>query len=255
MKKEKISRKDLDSQQFLELRQVTETIAGVLDKRLKYHLTVLRPLFVPRRLFGTYVKSAVMEEVTESDKAFAEFQQQYAAVCGKPFGLPKKLQPPLPPISNQLEATPLQYALSLGDSKEKVASITSPVRWILSYRGECPLGRLKAMVSGAQSRQADDMRQALIDHLTMVVFLKHFPALTQLLEDLRYRVETRELPDLGGLPVVVMKAPLETFLPPDDFILEVTQLSGIPAFQEIIDLEAFENMPDPLKESLKNSVG
>jgi hypothetical protein len=72
---------------------------------------------------------------------------------------------------------------------------------------------------------------------------------------LRYRVEIRELPDLGGLPVVVMKVPLETFLPPDHFILEVTQLSGIPAFQEIIDLEAFENMPDPLKESLKDSVG
>jgi hypothetical protein len=195
-----------------------------------------------------------MEEVPGSDKAFAELQQQYAAVCDDPFGLPKKLQPPLPPISNQLEATPLQYALFPGDSKDKVISITSPVRWILSYRSECPLGRLKAMISGTEARQADDMRQSLVDHLSMVVFLKHFSALTQLLEDLRYSVNTTELSDLGGLPVVVLEAPFQSFLPPDDFILQVTQLSGISAFQEIIDLEAVENLPDPLKESLTSSL-
>jgi hypothetical protein len=34
----------------------------------------------------------------------------------------------------------------------------------------------------------------------------------------------------------------------------VTQLSGIPAFQEIIDFDAPENMPDPLKETLKTAI-
>ena len=82
-----------------------------------------------------------------------------------------------------------------------------------------------------------------------VIFLERFPALKHLLEDLRYEVETRELSDLGKLPVVVIKAPLETFLHADDFILQVTQLSGVPAFQEIIDLDTLEKLPDPLKES------
>jgi hypothetical protein len=67
-------------------------------------------------------------------------------------------------------------------------------------------------------------------------------------------VGIRELPDFGGLPVVTLKAPLETFLPPDDFIVQVTRLSGIPAFQELIDLDALDNFPDPLRESLKNSI-
>ncbi len=250
MNNEEIARKSLDSQEFLKLRQATEKIANALDKRLKGHLTVLRPLFTPRKLFGTYIKSAVMQEVPGSEKAFAELQERYAAVCEKPFGLPKKLHLPLPPISNQLEGTHLEYSLYSGDSTEKATRITSPTRWILSYRGECPLNRLRAMVSGAESGQPDDMRQAIIDHLAMVVFLKHYPALTQLIEDLRYEVETRDLADLGGLPVMVLKSPLETFLPPDDFILQVTQLSGIPAFQEIVGLEAVENMPDPLRESL-----
>jgi hypothetical protein len=98
------------------------------------------------------------------------------------------------------------------------------------------------------------MRQALINHLTPVIFLRYFPELKRLLEDLRYEVEIKELQDLGNLSVIVLKAPLETFLPPNDFILQVTQLSGILAFQEIVDLEAIERMTDSLKEQLKSLV-
>jgi hypothetical protein len=76
--------------------------------------------------------------------------------------------------------------------------------------------------------------------------------LKQLFEDLRYPVKTRGLGDLRGLPVVVVNAPLETFLPPDDFIFQITQLSGIAAFQEIINSEAVEKIPDNLKGALRN---
>ncbi len=247
---EEISRKQLDNQEFFKLRQITERITNALSKRLSTHLDILRPLFIPRRLLGTYVKSAVMEEVPRSEKAFADLQDLYATVCETPFGLPKKLQPPLPPISNQLEMTPFQYPLHIIGSGDKTIHVTSPTRWILSYRSECPINRLKAMVSGAEPRQPDEMRQALINHLTLVILLRHVPNLTQLLEDLRYQVEVRELKELGNLPVVVLKAPVQTFLPSDEFILQITQLSGIPAFQEIIDMEAIENISDSLKESL-----
>ena len=87
-----------------------------------------------------------------------------------------------------------------------------------------------------------------------VIFPERFPALKHLLEDLRYQIETKKLSDLGQLPVVIVKAPLKTFLPADDFILQVTRLSGVPAFQEIIDLDALANLPDPLKESLTELV-
>jgi len=250
MDKEEITRKDLDNQEFLKLRKATEKIGVVLEKRLKNHLTVLRPLFMPRKLFGTYIKSSAMQEVPGADKAFAGLQEQYGMICKNPFDLPKKLQPPLPPISNELQGSPLEYTLDSG----RGTKITSSTRWVLSYRGECPLSRLRAMVSGKETRQVDDIRQALIDHLSLVVFLKHFPALTQLFQDLRYGVDIKRMPDLGGLPVVVLEAPLDTFLPTDDFIEQVTQLSGVPAFQEIIDMGAVHNMSDPLKEVLKTTL-
>ena len=246
-----IPRKNLDNKEFLQLRQSTDKIAAVLAQRLKDHLTTLRPLFIPRKLLGTYIKSSSTEEVSGSDRAFAKLQEQYGSICETPFNLPKKLQTPLPPISNFLESTPYQYTLALAGDNAKEVRITAPTRFILSFQSECPLNRLRGMVAGAEGRQPDDIRQSLISHLALVLFLEQFPALTTLLEDLRYRVEIEKFADLGGLPVVILTAPLETFLPPDDFIEEITQLSGIPAFQEIISVDAVQNIPDPLQEALQ----
>ena len=254
MKPEEITRKKLDNEEFLKLRQAMEKIAQLMTKRLKGHIEAIKALFIPRMLLGNFIKSALMDEVPGTEKAFAELQALYGAICEKPFGLPRKLTPPLPPILNQLDIVPFQYVLSLEGSEDKTVSITSPTQWILSYRSECSLNRLRAMTSGKEPRQPDEMRQAIIHHLVMVLFFRHFPSLTQLFEDLRYQVETRELADLGNLPAVMLRAPIETFLPPDDFIVQVTQLSGIPAFQEIIDPEAVENIPDPLKEALRNLI-
>jgi len=249
-----IMRKDLDNQQFMNMRESTQRISNVLDKRLKGHLAVLRSLFIPRKLLGTYIKSALMEEVSGSDKAFAELQEKYAAICEKPFGLSRKLPIPIPPISNILEATPFKYSLNLEGSQNKTATITCPTRWILSYQSECNLDRLRAMIAGVESRQEDDMRIAILHHLAVVVFLKKFAELNRLLEDLRYSVEVNELADLGGLPVVILNAPVATFLPPDDFITQITQLSGIPAFQEIIDLDVMGKLPDPLKSLITGAI-
>lgn len=254
MGKKQAGHKEFDNQQFLEIRQATEKIAHVLDKRLKDHLTMLKSLFVPRRLLGSYVRSAAMEEVPGSDKVFADLQEQYAAICQKPFGLRNKLNTPLPQISDQLEGTPFAYALSLGDTEEKPIVVSSPTKWVLSYRSECPLGRLRAASDGTESCPEDDIKQTILNHLIMVVFLKHCPGLVRLLQDLRYDVETKELNDLGALPVVVLSAPLQTFLPPKDFIIQVTQLSGVPAFQEIIDLDSVDSLPDPLKDMLKGAI-
>jgi len=249
-----IPRTDLDSQEFLQLRQSTEKIGSFLARRLREHLTILRPLFIPRKLLGTYINSASQEEIHGSDKAFAELQEHFNAVCESPFQLRKKLQPPLPAISNVLECTPLQYNLTVEGSDAREITITSPTRFLIAYQNECPLDRLRGMLSGKEASQNDDIRQALLSHLALVLFLKHFPALKTLFEDLRYQVDIYQLPDLGGLPVIMLTAPLSTFLPPDTFITEVTQLSGIRAFQELIAKDAVDTMPDPLQQELHSQI-
>ncbi len=251
MEPREIERKSLDNQEFLKLRGATEKISAELSKRVKRHLNVLRPLFVPRKLLGTYVRSGTMEEVPGSDKAFAELQERYASVAQKPFGLPTKLQTPLAPIPNQLEATPFQYSLHSEGSPNKAITITASAKWVISFHSDCSLTRLKAMLAGEEPKQAEDMKQTVVHHLFPIIFLHRFSDIGGLLEDLRYVVQTEEIAELGGLPVVTLEAPLKTFLPPEDFIQQITQLSGIPAFQEIIDLDAIEALSDPLKESVK----
>lgn len=254
MLKDQIPRKSLDNEEYMRLREVTQKVSDELSKRLKRHLLLLQPLFTARKLLGTYVKSSRDEEVTGADNAFAELRGQYSAFSKKAFGSPAKLQPPLPPISNKLEATPFEYQVGFEGSEDQRVSIACSCSWTLCYQSEFSLGRLKAMISGAEPRQTEEIKQSVVHHLILAIFFDRFPALSQLLEDLRYQVELRELSDLAGLRVVRLKAPIQSFLPPDEFIRQVTQLSGIPAFQDIIDLDAIKNISDPLRESLENII-
>lgn len=245
---EQIERKSLDNEQFLQLRQATDKIAKSLDGRLKGHMSVLRSLFTPKKFLGTFIKSAAPTEVAGADRVFTLLQERYAAVCEKPFGLPKRLHPPLNELSGQMEGTPYTYAIQIDHKNTKVLS---PTRWILSFRTECSLDRLASMLGGAESRQPEAMKQTLLSHLMLVIILEHNKELSALLQDLRYQIEIQPLQEFGGLPVVLLKAPIRTFLPPDDFITHITQLSGVPAFQELIDLDTITQMPDPLRETLK----
>ena len=94
MNPDTIARKNLDNAEFVQLRRATDKLASFLNKRLSGHLEVLKSLFIARALLGSYVKSASMEDVPVSDKAFADLQERYAAVCEKPFGLPRKPDAP-----------------------------------------------------------------------------------------------------------------------------------------------------------------
>ena len=254
MNESTISRKDLDNDQFIQLRKNTEKIAEFLHKRLKGHLNILKPLFNPVRLLGSYIKSAAMEDVPGSDKEFARLQEEYAAVCETPFGLPRKLSSPLTSMTAQVDATPYKYSLYMDNGGNRATTVIAPTRWILSYQSDCPFDRMKDMIKGVVSRQPEELKSALIKHLVMFLLLKKFTDLTRLLQDLRYDIEFIKSDELGGLPLVLVKAPIESFLPSDEFINNVTQLSGIPAFQEIIDYDAPDKMPDPLKESLQEAA-
>ncbi len=254
MPNEDVSRKDLDNAEFLSLRQTTEKIAGSLNTRLKTHLAVIKPLFAPQNFLGSYMKGTSKKDVPGSDKAFATLQQRYASLAEKPLGLRKELSIPLSAISPQLICTPYQYKLQLGENGDKITTVTSPTQFILAYENECSLNRIRAMVAGTESRQVEEIKQSVLCHICMTVLLEQIPMLGVLLRDLRYDVEIQTLNDLGGLSVAVLSLPLRTFLPSDKFITEVTQLSGIPAFQEIIDLGSLEGMADPLKNAIEEHL-
>jgi hypothetical protein len=79
----------------------------------------------------------------------------------------------------------------------------------------------------------------------------HTPGLGPLFADLRYQVQTQSAPDLPKLPLTTITSILPSFRPNDDLILSATNFSGVPAFIEIIDIDAVGRLPDPLRDRLE----
>jgi hypothetical protein len=237
----------LSFEQLAELREKTEAISQLLQKQLKAHLETLRPLFAPRRLLGKYV--GVKEEVVGADKSFAQLQEKYKEVCGKPFALPPELDDgPLALIDNRLELYPWEYAhQAKGERETKAVSITSPVRWVLTYSSGYTLSQLIQGASSKEPRRSDAIRQFVVNALVMQFLLAKFPGITQLLTDLRYEIHPQKSPGLGELALVTISSCLPSFRPSDSLILAATRLSGVPAFIELIDVDAVQTLHDPLK--------
>ena len=195
-----IQQEALTFEQLVELRAKTEVISQFLSKRLKAHMETLRLLFAPRRLLGKYV--GVKEDVVGADKAFVQLQELYRGVCGKPFALSAELDDgPLKLLDNRLELYPWEYTHQAKSEREtKAVTITSPVRWVLTYSAGYTLSQVLQAVIGKEQRQADALRQFVVNALVMHLVLAKYPGIAQLLTDLRYQVGIDKSPSLGELP-------------------------------------------------------
>jgi hypothetical protein len=75
-----------------------------------------------------------------------------------------------------------------------------------------------------------------------------------MMETLHFPIEVGRLPGFGELPITFITSAVSTNLPPDELIIESTELSGKDAFEEIVDVSDIEKLGDPLKERLTGLV-
>ena len=237
----------LTFEQLAKLREQTEAVEGFLKNRLQGHLETLRPLFAPRRLLGKYVDRK--EDVSGSEKALAQLREKFAEVCGAPFSLTKELdEDTLARIDGRPELYPWEYTYEAkGEGEPRALTITSPVRWVLTYGSSYTLSQLRQAVAGKPERRSNEMRQFLVNALVMQLFLARYPGIANLLSDLRYQVNVEKCPGLGALPFVTLRAWLPSFRPADNLVLMATRFSGVSNFVELIDVEAVNALEDPLK--------
>jgi hypothetical protein len=237
----------LTFEQLAKLREQTEAIAGFLRNRLQGHLETLRPLFAPRRLLGKYVDRKA--DVPGSEKAAAQLRERFKEACGAPFSLTPELDEDfLGRIDNRPELYPWEYTYEAkGEGEPRALTITSPVRWVLTYGSGYTLSQVRQTVAGKRERRSDDIRQFVVNALVMNLFLAKYPGIAQLLSDLRFQVHVDKCPGLGALPFVTLSACLPSFRPADNLILMATRFSGVSNFVELIDVEAVQTLQDPLK--------
>ena len=57
--------------------------------------------------------------------------------------------------------------------------------------------------------------------------------------------------EFGKLPVLSIHCTLGSFRPADELILAATRFSGVPAFIELMDLDAIEKLRDPFQKQIE----
>jgi len=245
-----------DISRLLVLRKVTRGISDLFGARLRRYLGTLSVLIQPRNVFGEHIRStAKQQSIKGADEAFEQLRGLYMALAdASPFNLPRELESPLDVFSTVPEVTPAEYSyVTQVDGQERTISVTSPLKWVLTYSGSSPR-RLRELLANQDASTTRDVQHAVLHYLVMHVTLLKRPGVTQILEGLRVPVSAGRMEEFGELPVRFVECPISTIRPPDDVIIQSTEISGTPAFEEVVNIENIVNLQDPLREQLLEVV-
>ena len=237
-------------QRLLALRKLTRAIADHLRGEIRSYLQTFAPQFRPRTVLGDYVQSSTRGEVKGAEQAFQELQALYEKVAGsKLYNVPKKISAPLEFESTTVSLTPLEYAYQAkSSSADKTVAITSPLKWVLSYSSFPPSG-ISAMLAN-RNRDEAEIRQVILHYCVLHVVVSRQGGLTQILNALRFPVLSERLPEYGELPLTCIRCAIGTVLPPDDVIVESTEISGRDVFEEVVKPSEIPVLPDPYRDRL-----
>lgn len=241
-------------QRLLVLRKLTRATSDLLRELMRDYVSTLAPLFRPRAILGDHVQSSAKEMIKGADAAFKELQALYQTVApAKPFHLSKELKSPLDPFDTRLEMTAVEYSYkaAAGDQSKTVA-ITSPFKWVLSYPGYSA-ARLRELCAD-RNRSNDELQRCLIHFLALHIVITKQPGLAKLFDALGFPLSAERLPEFGELPITCISSAINTLRPPDDVIIENTEISGMDVFEEIVSIEEIVNLRNPLQERLLDLV-
>jgi hypothetical protein len=247
--------KEYSTQQLLSLRKATRSIAELLRGQMKDYVSTLAPLFSPRNVLGNYAESGAYQASHTGEKAFSELRELYQKIGqSNLYQLPSELKTPLEVISTQLEMTPVEYthpAVSDGETKSIV--VTSPLKWALTYRG-FGVSRFREVLSN-RDRTTDDVQQFVLHYLMMYTVVTKQPGLANILEQLRFPVSVEYVTEFGDVPLTYISSSISTVRPSDRVLLESSEVSGMNAFEELVQLEDIPRLRDHLKEQLIEIAG
>jgi hypothetical protein len=245
-----MSEEDYGIQKILKLRKLTRAIADLLRGQLTDYLSTLTPMLRPRSILGEYIQGGTKETVRGSEKAFLQLQRLYTTVANtKPYSLLTELRSPIQIDSTAIEITPMEYAhVANGDGQSKKMTIVTPLKWAVTYSGFSP-SKLEDLIAN-RNRMNEETYRFVLHYSVLHVVLNSYPGLPRMLEALRFPLSFERLPQFGELPVSCISSRVSTIRPPDNLIIESTEISGQATFEEVVSLDDLRNLEDPLKAQL-----
>jgi len=234
---------------LLVLRKLTRAIADAVRGQLSEHLTTLTPLLQPQGVFGDYIQAPQREPTLKAEQAFKELKALYETVTPvKPLNLRRELAPPFNFSNLSLEVTPVDYVhLTQTEGGTRKISVRSPLTWTLTYSGFAP-NRLQEVLD--QNVRGDELHRFIVSYLLIHFVAKYRPGVTRMLEGLHFPITTTTVPEFGQLPITRISIDIATRRPSDEVVLESAELTGMDAFEEVVDVDNIEHLGDPMKERL-----
>ena len=240
----------LDSvKSLLVLRKLTRAIADTARAQLTEYLNTLTPLLQPQGILGDYIQGAQKETTLKSDQAFKDLKALYeSAAPAKPLNLRRELSPPFSFSNLSLDITPLDYVhVAQTEGGPRKITVRSPLTWTLTYGSFAP-NRLQEVLD--QKLRGDELQRYILSYIILNVVLKYRPGVTQMLEGLHFPVTTTTSSEFGELPVTRIGIGISTVRPSDAVVVESAELTGMDAFEEVVNVDEIGRLPDPFKERL-----
>jgi hypothetical protein len=153
-----------------------------------------------------------------------------------------------------LEITPVEYLqqAQADGGTAKAVIMTAPLRWVMSYTGFAPR-RFKELLA-ERNRNTAQVQDFLLHYLVLQVVIARQAGLKKVFDALNLPLSTGKLPEFGELPMAFLSCPVGTLRPPDNVIIESTELSGSDAFEEVVSLEDVAKLRNPFKDQLEELV-
>jgi hypothetical protein len=238
------------TQSLLALRKLTRAIADIVRAQMTEYLAAFAPLLRPKLVLGDYVEDGSKESTRRSEKAFKELQALYEAVsAAKPFNISRELTLPLRLAGTGVEITPVDTAHVIQQGSDtRTIMVRSPLTWTLTYAGYAPT-RLPELLK-AKLQTGDELWHLVVSYLLMHVVTTNSPALMRAFEALHFPITTTTLPEYGPLPITRIGFVISTRRPSDDVILQSAEVTGMDAFEEVVNVRDLSGLRDPLKERL-----
>jgi hypothetical protein len=236
-------------QSLLALRKLTRAIADAVRTQIADHLTTLTPLFRPQAVLGDHIAGGVKESTRRADQALKDVQTLYETVApAKPFNLRRELAPPFNFAPTGLEITPVDYVHTVQSGSEtRKITVRCPLTWTVSYAGFSP-SRLPDLLD--PKVRGEELQRFILSHLLLHAVTTHQRGLVQILEALRFPITVTRTPEFGELPMTRIGIGVSTNRPSDAVVVESAELTGIDAFEEIVNVDDIGRVADPVKERL-----
>ena len=127
------TRATLSFETLPQARAKTEAAATFLEQKLQTYVDVLRPLMAPQRALGRFVGGK--DAVGHAERAYNQLCENFRTVCAS-YGLTANSpDEELGNVDTVTVSYPWEYAhVVKNDQESKSLTITSPVRWIVTYK-------------------------------------------------------------------------------------------------------------------------